>query len=94
MRVGDSVRLVIPENVRMDGTVAVITRLTSWGAHLAAPAAATGQFRTAWEEMTLVGTVLKVEYTGETCVACGSLNLHRAGTCKVCEDCGNSEGCG
>jgi hypothetical protein len=35
------------------------------------------------------------EYTGEACGRCGSLNLVRTGTCKTCQDCGDSSGgCG
>jgi len=30
---------------------------------------------------------------GETCVNCGSSNMVRNGTCKVCQDCGSTTGC-
>lgn len=36
----------------------------------------------------------KIEYTGEACSTCGVLNMRRAGTCSVCENCGTSGGCG
>lgn len=89
MRVGDRVRIVTPYNPQLDGSRATITQLTEWGAFLKAPAAATGEFRAIWEEMTL-----DVEYTGECCATCGSMSLIRAGACKVCMNCGESGGCG
>ena len=33
-------------------------------------------------------------YAGDACVRCGSLNLRTSGACKVCSDCGESQGCG
>lgn len=33
-------------------------------------------------------------YTGSICDACGGLRMRRAGTCEVCDDCGNAGGCG
>jgi hypothetical protein len=33
-------------------------------------------------------------YTGNICDACGGLRMRRAGTCEVCDDCGNAGGCG
>lgn len=89
MRVGDNVRLNVPENPRLHDTRATIARLAEWGAHCDAPAAASGQFRATWDEM-----VPLVEYVGECCSLCGSVNLRWAGKCKVCEDCGESGGCG
>jgi hypothetical protein len=32
--------------------------------------------------------------TGAVCVKCGSPNLRWAGACQVCQDCGESNGCG
>lgn len=89
MLVGDRVRLVTPDNERLNGTVAIVSQLTEWGAHCNAPAAATGEFRAAWEEMEAL-----VTYTGECCTCCGSVNLRWSGTCKVCENCGQSGSCG
>ena len=97
MLVGDKVRLVTPSNPKLDGTDATIVGLEPWGAHCAAPAAATGNYRAAWEEMemdTYDGVRSKaVEYTGDCCMQCGSTRLRRSGACKVCEDCGESNGC-
>src|SRR5688572_4519698 len=90
MRVGDKVRLSTPENGRLHGSTATVLEMTDWGAHCAAPAAATGFFRALWEEMD----VENVAYTGDPCDMCGSIRMRRAGACKVCEDCGSSSGCG
>src|SRR5271165_2124549 len=89
MRVGDRVRLITPDNLRLDGQQAVITRLTDWGAFCAVTAAATHEFRAVWEEMELLAST----YTGDCCTNCGSMRMRWAGTCKVCEDCGESGGC-
>lgn len=89
MIAGDRVRLNTPDNARMHQTEATITGLTDWGAYLDAPAAASGQFRALWSEMERA-----VEYVGECCAFCGSLNLIRTGACKTCQDCGNAGGCG
>jgi len=89
MRVGDRVRISAPDNERLHNTDAVVGQVTEWGAHLVAPAAATGQYRAAWGEMELV-----VDYVGECCQACGSMNLRWAGKCKVCDNCGETGGCG
>jgi hypothetical protein len=32
--------------------------------------------------------------TGDCCVKCGGSRMRQAGACKVCEDCGESGGCG
>ena len=55
-----------------------------------APAAATGHYRALWSEMELVNA----EYTGDCRDFCGSTRMRQAGACKVCEDCGESGGCG
>ncbi len=89
MLVGDKVRLVTPDNERLHGTTAVVKELTPWGAHCVTPAAASGEFRAAWEEMEAL-----VVYVGECCIHCGSPNLRWAGTCKVCENCGETGSCG
>lgn len=36
----------------------------------------------------------QVRPSGNVCVACGSPNLRRAGTCETCSDCGSTSGCG
>lgn len=99
MRVGDRVRLVVPDNARLDGAFGKIERLEDWGAHVATAAAATGKFRAAWCEMTPAGVVLQgsmgdEELTGDFCLTCGSARMIRSGACKTCADCGESGGCG
>lgn len=90
MRVGDQVRLVVPENLRLDGAVGTIAELTEWGAHVRVRAAATGCFRALWTEMHLDGT----ESGGDVCHVCGGGRMVRTGTCRTCQDCGESGGCG
>lgn len=34
-----------------------------------------------------------IEYTGESCSFCGSLNMRRCGNCSRCDNCGESGGC-
>jgi hypothetical protein len=97
--VGDQVRLVTPENARLHGTGARVVKLADWGAHLDAPAAATGKYRAAWSEMESVpqevGRVGPLEYVSdECCNTCGSDRMIQAGACKVCANCGTSGGCG
>lgn len=89
MRVGDRVRFDVPDNVRLHGTEGKIREIHEWGAVCEAPGAASRQFRATWEEMQAL-----VDYAGECCDACGSLNLRWAGKCKVCENCGSTGGCG
>jgi len=89
MLVGDKVRLITPDNPRLNGTRATIVELTEWGAKCSAPAAATGAYRAGWNEMESL-----TEYVGESCQWCGSLNLRWAGKCKVCENCGSTGECG
>lgn len=33
-------------------------------------------------------------YTGNECDHCGSMRMRQAGTCEVCDDCGESGACG
>lgn len=89
MRVGDRVRICAPDNERLHGSEARVVQITEWGAHLTASSSGSGLFRAAWEEMELI-----VDYVGECCQACGSMNLRWAGKCKVCENCGETGGCG
>lgn len=51
LRVGDCVRLDVPENPRLHRQDAVVVATAEWGAHTWCPAAATGNFRAAWDEM-------------------------------------------
>ena len=88
VRVGDRIRLLVPDNPRLDGSKATIEQLADWGAFLRAPAAASGRFRATWEEMTP-----DIEYTGDCCTRCGSMSMVQAGKCKVCTNCGESDGC-
>lgn len=39
------------------------------------------------------GKLRPIEYSGESCVYCGSINMRRCGTCSVCENCGETGGC-
>lgn len=90
MMAGDRIRFNTPDNPRMNGTMGTITETTDWGAHCFAPGAATGRYRATWDEMETI----PVEYTGDMCQFCGGVRMRRTGTCKVCEDCGESGGCG
>ena len=89
MNVGDRVRINAPENPRLHGTLASVASLEPWGAHLFAPAAATGRFRAVFEEMVPV----LASSTGDVCDECGSVNMTRNGTCLLCLDCGRTTGC-
>lgn len=100
---GDRVRLRTPGNDRLDGTLATVAELTSWGAHCDAPAAATGRYRAAWCEMEAladrddgraVRRALACGYDQQPCDRCGSLTLRRTGTCLTCETCASTSGCG
>lgn len=89
MRIGDKVCLVTPGNVRLHVTVATIASLPPWGAHVLAPAAATGRFRALFSEMQELAAA-----TGEACPKCGSFQMVRTGACITCQDCGENSGCG
>lgn len=101
-KTGDRVAICAPENPRLHDTEAVVQELTEWGAHLAAPAAATGQFRALFSEMRPVGVpvmaarqVRESGYTGNSCARCQGVRMVRTGPCERCEDCGEtSGGCG
>jgi hypothetical protein len=49
--VGERVVLDCPDNPHLDGTVAWVESMESWGAHLRAPHAATGKCRALFSEM-------------------------------------------
>jgi hypothetical protein len=96
MHLGDKVILNTPDNPRLHSTVATITELTEWGAHVETPAAATGQFRAALSEMVLphANGRTKSTLTGDVCPTCGGINMARSGACLTCQDCGSTSGCG
>lgn len=102
LRAGDAVLLHTPYNPRLHNTQAVVAVVTEWGAHLRAPAAATGAYRAAWEEMVpqaavngaARGQAVAAGYTGDVCETCGGSRMKRAGACLVCEECGSNSGCG
>lgn len=48
---GSNVRLNTPDNPRLHGSIATVEALTEWGAHVLAPAAATGRYRASDYEM-------------------------------------------
>jgi len=95
LKVGDVVRLVTPDNPRLDGVEAVITVLTEWGAHVRTVAAATGQFRAHHSEMVphRPSEAGELGFDPEPCPTCGSYKMKRSGTCKVCLECGSTTGC-
>jgi hypothetical protein len=88
---GARVRLVVPDNPRLDGALAVIISVETWGAHVTCPAAHTGHYRALWEEMVPLAAV--TDAAAGPCDDCGSLNLLRTGTCWTCADCGKTGGC-
>ena len=97
---GSKVVLRTPGNDRLNGARGVVKRLTEWGAFVATPAAATGEYRAAWDEMVLDdpnqqnGEVAREKgYIGDPCDACGALKMKRNGSCLVCDDCGATSGC-
>lgn len=97
---GDIVRINTPDNPRLHNTQAEVLELTEWGAHLDAPAAATGRFRALYEEMVstrkATAPTKKKEdgYTGDICIHCNGSRMRRTGSCLTCEDCGDNSGCG
>ncbi len=96
MSPGDRVRLVVPDNPRLDGRTAVIAQMFDWGAYLACEAAGSGRFRAAWHEMELLSAgngAREQGYTGDCCQKCGSDKVKRSGSCSVCCDCGETGGC-
>lgn len=64
-KVGETVRLNVPENVRLHGADATIVKLTSYGAHVRTVAAARGKFRALFEEMDRLTPELLAEGKGE-----------------------------
>lgn len=93
MKIGDRVILRVPGNPRLDGTEASVAAFADWGAHVLAPAAATGAFRAAWSEMEPVARRRSAP-TGDVCDHCGGVNMVRSGSCLTCQNCGSTSGCG
>lgn len=91
---GDIVVLNVPENPRIHGHKAVVTKKEPWGALVTTKATATGQFRALNEEMVSHSVGTDNGYNGIMCDRCGSFNVTRAGACVTCLDCGTSGGCG
>jgi hypothetical protein len=100
--VGQAVRLNVPGNHRLDGSRAVIVEFAEWGAHVHAPAAATGRFRALYSEMEPIAgketekmsTAIDQGFTGDVCITCGGCRMRRSGSCTVCSDCGSTSSCG
>ena len=98
--VGKTIRLNTPGNARLHGSPAVVAVVEEWGARVRTPAAATGEYRAAWEEMLPLddhsphGAPPPLYRPAEdVCVNCQGMNMVWSGACKVCLDCGTSGGC-
>jgi hypothetical protein len=88
VKVGDKVMLEVPDNLQVHKQFAVVKETTLYGA-IVSWRNNTREFRAFAHEM------IPVVSTGNQCDKCGSSNLVRAGTCLVCQDCGDtSGGCG
>ena len=87
VRLGDVVRLNVPENVRLHGARGRVTSLRDWGAVVSTEAAATGQYRALFSELEPERTA-----SGDVCDQCGGCNLIRDGKCLLCVDCGSGLG--
>lgn len=48
---GQIVKLVTPDNPRLDGAEALVVEVKEWGCHVETSASATGRFRALWSEM-------------------------------------------
>lgn len=87
----DEVRLVTPDNPRLNGALARIVRFgwdrdgRCWGAHVETGAAKTGRFRAHWSEMHPVDKTELINPDG----AFLSFNVNGTPTGKACPDCGN-----
>lgn len=99
MRTGDRVRLIVPDNPRLNGAPATVESLYEWGARVLCAAAGSGEFRALWSEMQPEAhangrsRARETGYTGNACTHCGSFKLRRNGACECCEECGASSGC-
>ncbi len=98
MKVGDIVLLVPEDNPLLDGKLATIEKLESWGAHVKTDVG-TGKYRAAWSEMEEVAMPIvqppsrEMGYTGDICNRCGSSKMIRNGSCLLCTECGDTSGC-
>lgn len=90
---GVQVRLRVSGNTRLDGALAVVEVVESWGCHVRTRAAATGQFRAAWDEMEPLSSARDSGFTGDCCSTCGSMTCVRNGSCLLCTNCGATSGC-
>lgn len=87
-QVGVMIRMILPDNPRVNNHVGVIKEMTSYGAKVNWNGGS-GEFRLLFNEMQFA------KPTGNVCMKCGSGNQVRAGTCLLCLDCGDtSGGCG
>lgn len=106
--VGNQVVINTPENERLHGTIATVAALAEWGYHLAAPAAFTGAFRAAFDEVVAMPSsrsndgkddleerrrrAIASGCTGDICDKCGSPDMVRDGKCLTCLACGSTSG--
>jgi hypothetical protein len=107
--VGDTVRLVTPDNPRLDGAAATVSLVTDWGALVLTDAAGSGQYRALWSELEALepaavgakaahanGHASRARdegYSGDVCDQCGSARMKRNGPCLLCCECGATSGC-
>lgn len=104
--VGDKVHLDIPHNPLLDGAIGTVYRIEEWGVHIHTDRAATGVYRAAWCEITLLHNTDQTSQPksdkdkhvpsaaeGALCDRCGGVNLLRTGSCITCQDCGANSGC-
>lgn len=92
---GDKVTLNVPQNPKLHGQVAMVRKLTQWGAYVGCTAAATGEYRALFSEMEAERRAAPPleGYTGDVCCCCGGSRMRRAGACSFCEECGTTSGC-
>lgn len=110
LRPADRVKLILPDNLHLDGQLAVVAAITDYGAYVITKVGS-GCFRALFSEMVKLEetngstrkarkvvpeTLYAVEmgYTGDLCETCGCLTMKRVGTCLTCDNCGSTSGCG
>lgn len=64
-KVGEMVRLNVPENIRLHGAEAKIMKLTEWGAHVWTLASGRNRFRALFSEMIRDGSEMLALAPGE-----------------------------
>lgn len=79
------------DNPHLDGIVVTVIEVRETYT-LVATGVGSGEYRAAVHELEEL-IKLNGSYVGETCVVCGSSNLTWAGSCKRCENCGETTGC-